>query len=69
MVETFIKYNRYVARIPRGMRVGGGGGGVVDSLSFDVQERGAFAQFGPIQTDKKRGGRGGAKIGRFSWMS
>ena len=45
----------------------GKGGG---SLSFDVQGRGSLAQFGPIRTEKMRGGEaGGAKLGHFSWMS
>ena len=34
----------------------GVGGGVVGSLSFDVQGRGHRVQFGPIRTDRKRGG-------------
>ena len=41
--------------------------GVVGSLSFEVQGRGCLAQFGPIWTDRQKGG--GAKIGIFSWMS
>ena len=40
----------FFARIAKRM------GGVVGSLSFDVQGRGGggFAQFGPIRTDRKR---------------
>ena len=42
--------------------------GGVGSLSFDVQEQGGgggLAQFGPIQTDRKRGRGKGTKIGHF----
>ena len=52
-----------------------GGAGVIGSLGFDVQGwggGGGLAQFGPIQTDRKRGEVGGgygAKIGHFFWMS
>ena len=63
-METSTKYNRYGARIPKGM---GEGRGVVGSLSFDVQGREWGSQFEPIRTDK--GGSGMQKIGHFSWMS
>ena len=46
--------------------------GVVGSLSVDVQERrGVLSDSDPFgQTEKRmRGGKGGAKIGYFSWMS
>ena len=66
VIKTSTKYNRYAARIPKGM---GSGEGVVGSLSFDVQARGHRVQFGPIRTDRKKGKGGGAKIGHFSWMS
>ena len=66
VIETSTKYNRYAARIPKGM---GSGEGVVGSLSFDVQGRGHRVQFGPIRTDRKRGEGRSTKIGHFSWMS
>ena len=49
---------------------GGGGGEMIGSLSFDVQgwRRGVSPFSDPFgQTEK--GGRVGAKIGHFSWMS
>ena len=64
-METSTKYNRYGARIPKGM---GEGRGVVGSLSFDVQGR----EWGPNSDpfgQIEKGGRGDAKIGHFSWMS
>ena len=67
-METPTKCNRYAARIPKEMGEGGWGGGVIGSLNFDVQEQGGgggLAQFGPIQTDRKRGREKGTKIGHF----
>ena len=52
-METSTKYNRYGARIPKGM---GEGRGVVGSLSFDVQGREWGSQFGSIRTDRTGGG-------------
>ena len=63
-MKTSAKYNRYAARIPKGVGVGG----VVGSLSFNIQGWGGLAQFRPIRTDRKRW-EGDAKIGHFSWMS
>ena len=60
-METSTKYNRYGARIPKGM---GEGRGVVGSLSFDVQGREWGSQFGSIRTDRKRG-EGGRKNWTF----
>ena len=82
-METSTKYNRYAARIPKGMGVKGFGvgEGVVGSLSFS-QGRGEGVRSCPGegggeglpnsdpfgQTEK--GGKGeGAKIGHFSWIS
>ena len=63
-MKTSAKYNRYAARIPKGVGVGG----VVGSLSFNIQGWGGLGQFGRIRTDSKRG-KGAAKIGHFCLMS
>ena len=66
-METSTKYNRYAARIPKGMGVGGTE--VVGSLSFNFQGWGVFPNLDPFGQTEKGGGDGGAKIGHFSWMS
>ena len=65
MTETSTKYNRYAARIPKGM-------GVVGSQSFDVQGGWGLDQFRPIRKDRKRremggGGGGGGWFGVLNW--
>ena len=82
-METSTKYNRYAARIPKGMGVKGFGvgGGVVGSLSFS-QGRGegvrscpgawgggGLAQFGSIRTNRKRGEGGVCKNWTFFMVS
>ena len=62
MIETSTKYNRYAARIPKGM---GSGGGLVGSLSLDVQGWGHRVQSGPIRTDRKSGEGGVCKNWTF----
>ena len=64
-METSAKYNRYAARIPRGIGVVG----LIGSLRFDVQGSWGLARFRPIRTDRKRGeGEVGVKIEHFSRM-
>ena len=52
VMETSTKYNRYAARIPKGMEVGWVG--VVSSLSFDVQGQGWYCQIRTNSTDRRR---------------
>ena len=59
-METSTKYNRYAARIPKGMGVkgfgvGGGGGVLPNSDPFGQTEKGGKGEC--------------AKIGHFSWIS
>ena len=62
----FLAFQFNIARIPKGIGVGGGWSSRFRLPGFRGSGRG-LAQFVPIRTDRKRE-RSGAKIGHFSWI-